>query len=264
MSSSAPPLDVFAPDCRMPAQVVPAINIEPRRIGPTDILILHYTGLPTFERSLRALTCAEGKVSCHYLVDVDGTITQLVPEALRAWHAGVSVWAGETDINSRSIGIEIQNAGHGPDMSPPPPFPPIQLDAVLRLGRDIVARNAIPARRVLAHSDIAPMRKTDPGETFPWAELAAAGLGVCVEPEPFSAGPPLDAGADVIAHAQGLLAAYGYGVPVTGAMDALTTPVIAAFQRHFRPARVDGVLDRSTLLTLERLVDRHVPELRVA
>ena len=247
-------LESFEPDCRMPALVVPAVNIEPRRTGPTDILLLHYTGLPTFARSLKALACAESRVSCHYLVDVDGTVVQLVPERLRAWHAGVSVWAGETDINSRSIGIEIQNAGHGPDMSPPPPFPEVQLEAVLRLGLDIAARNAIPTRRVLAHSDIAPLRKTDPGETFPWARFAAAGLGVWIEPEPIGDDACATVTRDTIAHAQALLAAYGYGLPVTAEMDALTTKVVIAFQRHFRPARVDGVLDRSTVITLERLV----------
>jgi N-acetylmuramoyl-L-alanine amidase len=257
-------LDAFRPDCRMPAVIRPAVNVEPRKTGPTDILLLHYTGLPNAEQSIQLLASAESRVSCHYVVDLDGRITQMVPERLRAWHAGQSVWAGETDINSRSIGIEIQNTGHPADgIGPPPPFPASQIRAVIALGLDIVERNGIAARRVLAHSDIAPNRKIDPGEGFPWADLARAGLGVWVEPEPISASPltggPGDGGLYVDI-AQRHLANWGYGLAITGAMDPQTTAVVTAFQRHFRPSLVDGRLDLSTLITLERLCWTHLPD----
>lgn len=247
---------LFPADCRMPARIHPAANVEPRRTGPTDILLLHYTGMASAEQSIRYLASAESRVSCHYVVDIDGTITQMVPEALRAWHAGVSTWGAETDINSRSIGIEIQNTGHPADGGVPPAYPDAQIQAVIALGRDIVSRQGIAPQRVLAHSDIAPARKIDPGEGFPWARLAAAGLGVWVEPEPLDPGDTSqpDLPDMYVEIAQSHLRDYGYGIAVTGTMDPQTVTVLKAFQRRFRPARVDGRLDRSTLVTLERLV----------
>jgi N-acetylmuramoyl-L-alanine amidase len=178
----------------------------------------------------------------------------MVPEALRAWHAGVGRWGVDRDINSCSIGIEIHNPGHELGYTD---FPAPQMAAVVRLALDITRRNAIPPERVLAHSDIAPLRKMDPGEKFPWQKLSAAGVGVWAEPvavEPDDPGYGPGAGGPVVTAAQRRLIAYGYGLEPTGEMDGLTTAVVAAFQRHFRPARVDGRLDGSTVATLERLL----------
>ncbi len=164
---------ITKPDGQLVADLHPSPNVEPRLKGLTpSILVMHYTGLPTVERALDVLSRVDCKVSCHYVVDVDGRIIQMVPEALRAWHAGLSYWEGETDINSASIGIEIQNPGHANGY---PEFPAVQIEAVAALSRDIVARHGIEARHVLAHSDIAPGRKIDPGEKFDWKGLGRSG-----------------------------------------------------------------------------------------
>jgi N-acetylmuramoyl-L-alanine amidase len=179
----------------------------------------------------------------------------MVGESERAWHAGVGTWHGDSDINSRSIGIEIHNPGHELGY---PDFPSAQMQAVIALAHDIVRRSAIPPERVLAHSDIAPDRKIDPGEKFSWSYLAARGIGHWVAPTPVSVRDPGEgpgSTAAAVGTAQRLLAAYGYGVPRTGMLDAPTTAVVAAFQRHFRPERVDGRIDGSTLDTLARLVE---------
>ena len=149
------------------------------------MLVLHYTGMEREERALKWLCDPESSVSCHYLVFEDGRVAQLVDEADRAWHAGKSFWAGETDINSRSIGIEIANPGHQYGYSG---FPDAQMDAVIALCREILGRHPIPPQRVLAHSDIAPARKEDPGELFPWDRLHAEGIGHWVLPEPIGRG----------------------------------------------------------------------------
>lgn len=231
------------------AEIVPSPNHEPRRAA-IDILLLHYTGMASTAAAVERLCSTEAQVSSHYLVREDGRIVQLVAEVRRAFHAGVSSWEGTTDINSRSIGIEIANAGH--DFGSPP-FPDAQIAAVIALARDIVSRHAIRADRVLAHSDVAPGRKRDPGEDFPWPRLAAAGIGLWVAPRPIVAGAALsqgDTGGEV--HAlQGALARYGYGIAVTGTFDEATRDVVAAFQRHFRPAQIDGIADRSTVATLD-------------
>jgi len=183
----------------------------------------------------------------------DGRIVQCVAEARRAWHAGVSSWEGEADVNSRSVGIEIVNPGHGLGY---PEFAEAEVAAVIALCRDILARHPIRADRVVAHSDVAPGRKEDPGEKFPWARLHAAGIGHWVEPVAIAEGDALalgDRGAEVL-RLQQSLAAYGYGVPATGEFDGATRDVVAAFQRHFRPARVDGNADLSTIRTLHRLL----------
>jgi len=219
-----------------------------------DILLLHYTGMSSCERAIDWLSRPEAKVSCHYVIDVDGRITQMVAESERAWHAGVAVWAGETDINSRSIGVEIHNPGH--DLGYPD-FAEEQMAAVVALASDVVRRWSIPPERVLAHSDVAPTRKIDPGEKFDWCRLAAAGAGLWVEPapvDPCDAGLELGIASPAVSSAQALLREYGYGIGISGELDAETAHVIAAFQRHFRPARIDGRLDASTLATLERLV----------
>lgn len=241
-------------DTSLEADWNPAVNFEPRRDGMRpSILLLHYTGMEAAARALYWLTAPESRVSCHYLIDEAGAITQMVREEMRAWHAGEAFWAGETDINSASIGIEIHNPGHGNGY---PDFPEAQMGAVEALSLDIIARHGIAPPRVLAHSDIAPRRKSDPGEKFDWARLARAGVGHWVEPAGIEGDPgfgPGDASAGV-EQAQRMLAAYGYCVPVTGIFCAETACVVTAFQRHFRPALVTGRADRSTLDTLERLL----------
>jgi len=195
----------------------------------------------------------ESSVSCHYLVFEDGRVVQLVGEEHRAWHAGLSSWEGHTDINSRSIGIEIVNPGHEFGYRD---FPAAQIDAVIALGADICARHGILPRHVLGHSDVAPGRKRDPGEKFPWDVLADAGVGLWLPPEPVGTDAGLGEGAcgEAVAGLKRALAAYGYGIDRDDTFDAETTKVVAAFQRHFRPARVDGIADRSTVETLQRLV----------
>jgi len=242
-------------DTNLVDELCPACNVEPRRSGMRPgILLLHYTGVATAAKAIDWLSRADSQVSCHYVIDERGRIVQMVAEEHRAWHAGVASWAGETDINSASIGIEIHNPGHSLGY---PDFPEPQLAAVEALARDILARHTIKPERVLAHSDVAPRRKIDPGEKFPWARLAAAGVGHWVEPTPIDAAEPAEGlylDALRLAEVQRLFGAYGYGLEPTGCLDADTRFVVKAFQRHFRPARVDGRLDRSTLATLERLL----------
>jgi N-acetylmuramoyl-L-alanine amidase len=244
----------FAPDSALIAAVRPSPNRDARREGRAiDLLLLHYTGMTSTAAALERLLDPASKVSCHYLVEEDGGIVQLVPEAERAWHAGLSVWEDETDTNSRSIGIEIANPGHDHGY---PDFPDVQIEAVMALCRDLVARHGIGAEHVLAHSDVAPARKLDPGEKFPWPRLAAAGIGHLVPPHAPQDGPALGPGdeGEAVEELQSLLALYGYGIEIGGRYDTATAAVVGAFQRHFRPARVDGAADAGTLLTLRDLL----------
>ncbi len=233
--------------------VTPSPNHGERRDAPVDMLILHYTGMESAEAAHAWLCDPASQVSAHYFIHEDGRIAQLVAEDRRAWHAGVASWHGESDINSRSIGIEIANPGH---MHGYPDFPEAQMVAVVALCGDICTRLAIPARRVLAHSDVAPARKVDPGEKFDWARLAANGVGHWVEPEPIGGGRFLQRGdtGQPVEALQAMLASHGYGIDVNGAFDLATEQVVAAFQRHFRPARVDGVADESTIKTLHAVL----------
>lgn len=233
---------------------LPSPNIESRRDDrEPDMLILHYTGMADARKACSWLCDPVSKVSCHYLVDEHGMIVQMVDENIRAWHAGVSSWKDEDDINSRSIGIEIQNPGHAAGY---PDFPEAQMLAVIALCRDIVARNRIHPSRVLAHSDIAPDRKIDPGEKFDWARLHAQGIGHWVRPEPIDGGPFLQLGdqGQAVEALQAMLRLYGYGLEITGLYDGPTQVNVRAFQRHFRPTRVDGIADSSTVITLRRLL----------
>lgn len=226
-----------------------AVNIEPRRGGrPVDMLILHYTGTETAAAAEALLCSGASGVSCHYLIDEDGTITQMVWEEMRAWHAGVSCWSGETDTNSRSIGIEIQNPGHSIGYRD---FPAVQMRAVVSLCQDILSRHAIPPRHVLAHSDVAPGRKIDPGERFDWARLHEQGVGHWVPP---AASEPQPLHGEALHRFQQLLRDYGYALDATGQMDEQTRKVTDAFHRHFRPAHLGSVPDRSSLVTAERLL----------
>ncbi|MFL5108533.1 MAG: N-acetylmuramoyl-L-alanine amidase [Xanthobacteraceae bacterium] len=242
----------FMSDSRLVSTVVPSPNHGERRAA-IDILLLHYTGMPDADGALQRLCDPASEVSTHYFVFDDGRLVQCVPEARRAWHAGEASWGGAADINSRSIGIEIANPGHGWHYDD---FPDAQIAAVIALGRDIVARHPIPPWRVLAHSDVAPMRKQDPGEKFPWDRLAAAGVGAWVAPEPITQSVALTMGdkGPKVRDLQAQLAEYGYGLLATGQYDEATRAVVAAFQRHFRPSRVDGLADTSTLRTLSKLL----------
>ena len=246
----------FPPESSLAAGFVASPNQEERAGGRApDMIVLHYTGMQNADAALARLcdTKTKQKVSSHYFVYEDGRILQLVPEARRAWHAGESTWAGDADVNSRSIGIEIVNPGHEFGY---PPFPARQIEAVTALCRDLVARHRIRADRVLAHSDVAPARKQDPGEKFPWERLHRAGVGHWAKPAPLAEGPVLKLGdrGEGVASLQTMLARYGYGVSVTGDYDEATAAVVTAFQRHFRPARIDGVADGSTLRTLTDLL----------
>lgn len=207
----------------------PSPNFDARQ-GPVDMLLLHYTGMESAEAALDRLTDPAARVSAHYLIDEGGRVFRLVAEEMRAWHAGQSSWAGETDVNSRAIGVELANPGHEFGYRD---FPGPQIAALIDLANGILERHRIPAARVLGHSDVAPGRKTDPGELFPWAQLARAGIGLY---------PPADlppaARAPEDAPFLRDLARFGYGV---GHEEANT--VITAFRRHFRPDCLDGPLD---------------------
>src|SRR6201984_269390 len=244
----------FAPDSSVVAEVMPSPNHGERSDGRRpDMILLHYTGMADPDSAL-ALLCAQGSnVSAHYFVFEDGRIIQMVPESRRAWHAGKSEWAGETDINSCSIGIEIVNPGHDYGY---PDFPARQIAAVTTLCRSIQTRNSIAPVRVLAHSDVAPARKQDPGEKFPWRTLHDSGVGNWVRPAKIVDGPLLALGdrGDSVASMQRSLGEYGYGIAVNGTYDSVTHEVVTAFQRHFRPERVDGVWDASTRATLQDLL----------
>ncbi|MCF1461278.1 N-acetylmuramoyl-L-alanine amidase [Agrobacterium vitis] len=235
------------------AVVVPSPNHGERiECAAPDTIILHYTGMPSEEAALSWLCTVESQVSSHYLVRENGEVVQMVPESRRAWHAGKSFWAGATDINSRSIGIEIANAGH-PSL---PDYPEKQVEAVAQLCLDCASRWSIAPERVLAHSDIAPVRKVDPGEHFPWGRLHALGVGHWVEPTAITGGRFFQRGdrGQPVEALQSMLSLYGYPVEINGDFDAVTEGVVRSFQLHFRPSKVDGVADYSTIDTLHRLL----------
>ncbi len=210
---------------------LPSPNHDARPDGaPVDMLILHYTGMASGAAAIARLRDPEAKVSAHYVVEEDGRILRLVPEDRRAWHAGVSHWRGATGLNARSIGIEVVNPGHEHGYRP---FPALQMAALCDLCLDILARHPIPPRHVLAHSDIAPDRKEDPGELFDWEGLARNGVGLWPTAEGCAKGDPAT-----------LLAAIGYRT------DLPLPVLLRAFQRHWRPERVDGIADDATLARL--------------
>lgn len=246
-------LTPFPADSPLASEVLASPNHGERLgTGMPDMLLLHYTGMASTTQAVEWLRSPERGVSAHYVVFEDGRIAQLVPETRRAWHAGVSHWDGASDINSLSIGIEIANPGHDHGY---PPFPDAQIEAVTALAKDIVTRWRIIPERVLAHSDVAPLRKSDPGELFPWEKLHRYGIGHLVEETPLSDGRFFMRGehGQPIEAMQAMLALYGYDVSVSGTYCERTEAVIRAFQRHFRRARVDGIADVSTLTTLYRL-----------
>ncbi|MCP5433260.1 MAG: N-acetylmuramoyl-L-alanine amidase [Alphaproteobacteria bacterium] len=226
----------------------PSPNFNDRAAGvAVDTLVLHYTGMPTAEGALERLVDPRAEVSAHYFIDEEGTVLRLVPETRRAWHAGKSSWCGVGDINSRSIGIELVNPGHDFGYRP---FSEPQIVALEELAGEILSRHRIPARRILGHSDIAPDRKRDPGEMFPWARLAEAGIGLYPESWQDKAPLPGDRDLSPLAVAEIALLYIGYEVEITGIANPRTSAVIAAFQRHFVPDRVTGVLDEATSVRL--------------
>jgi N-acetylmuramoyl-L-alanine amidase len=222
------------------------------RVRPPDTIVMHYTGMQTGEAALARLQDPEARVSAHYMVEEDGRVFALVPEARRAWHAGKSFWKGDQDVNGCSIGIEIVNPGHEWGYRP---FPDAQIAAVIALTTDIRSRWVVPDDRIIGHSDVAPDRKEDPGELFPWKRLAAAGHGLWAEPDP-APGPALavgDSGTGVYALQAGL-AALGYDSPPCGRYDDDTAAIVTAFQRHWRERLVDGVADGETRARLIALL----------
>lgn len=212
----------------------PSPNFDRRPAGtPIDMLILHYTGMQSAAAAIARLRDPVAHVSSHYVVDEDGTVWQLVDESHRAFHAGISFWRGHEALNGRCIGIEIVNPGHEWGYRP---FPPAQMQAVTALCQAILARHPIPPINVVGHSDVAPDRKQDPGELFDWPGLAAAGIGLWPSP-----------GDEPAADPEAALRRIGYPIP-----DLATT--ITAFQRRWRPSRVDGVADRETCCRLADVV----------
>ena len=207
------------------------------RPGAVEMLILHYTGMRDQESALARLTDTATKVSAHYVIGEDGAVFHLVPEERRAWHAGVSYWAGHRDINGLSIGIELVNPGHEFGYRD---FPPAQMATLATLATEIRRRHRIPDRCVLGHSDVAIGRKQDPGERFDWHWLARRGIGIW----PDFAGAPAAAGG--VADLQRNLATFGYDCPLNGALDDATRAAVRAFQLHFRPQLCDGLPDGET------------------
>jgi len=256
----------FVADSALTDDIAPSPNHGERRGGArADMIVLHYTGL--FTQAAEAWRADPGgaalawlrnplsQVSCHYFVEMDGRIIQLTPEARRAWHAGQASWRGQTDINSCSIGIEIVNLGHDGGL---PPYPDRQIASVIGLCRDIADRHGVAPERILGHSDVAPARKADPGEHFPWGRLAAAGVGHWLAPAAADVpGETLREGdrGETVRALRAALAEYGYGLPVSDLYDQTCQRTVRAFQRHFRPSRVDGAADAATQATLRDLID---------
>ena len=206
----------------------PSPNTEPRPAGTLiDTLILHYTGMQSGAGAIARLRDPAAIVSSHYVVEEDGTVSRLVPEALKARHAGVSHWRGRSALNANSIGIEIVNPGHEWGYRH---FPAMQMAAVADLCLGILGRHPIPAYNVVGHSDVAPDRKQDPGELFDWEGLAANGIGLWPREDGPAEGDTLE-----------LLGRIGYRT------DLPLPVLLTAFQRHWRPGEVNGMADAGTL-----------------
>ncbi len=222
-----------------------------------DTLILHYTGMRSGAEAIARLRDPEAGVSSHYVVEEDGELFRLVEEQRRAAHAGVSIWQGREDLNDSSIGIEIVNPGHEWGYRA---FPEAQLATLRRLCLDILGRHPIPAARVLGHSDVAPDRKQDPGELFPWQALARDGIGIwphaVAELGPGAGQGDPARGAERLLPVRRQLRAIGYAVADAGDMDDALATVLRAFQRHWRPEAVNGHADLGTRARLQALAER--------
>ena len=226
----------------------PSPNQAPRPPDlPIDMLVLHYTGMVSAEAALDRLCDPVAQVSAHYVVEEDGGVWSLVEEDARAQHAGVSFWRGHSGLNDRSIGIEIVNPGHAHGY---PDFPAAQMAAVCALCLDILGRHPIPARNVVAHSDVAPGRKDDPGEKFNWFGMARNGVGLWPVDTPDVGTNPMR---DIDEIRTGLRW-VGYDVAPIGPADAALSSVLRAFQRHWRPEAVTGDADQGTLARLAALL----------
>lgn len=238
---------------------LPSPNFGPRRAidGQTRVrhLVVHYTGMTSCQIALDRLRDPEAEVSAHYVLDEDGAVYRLVAEDMRAWHAGKSFWHGAYDINNTSVGIEIVNPGHEYGYRA---FPDAQIAAFVALAGEIMRRHEIPACNVLGHSDVAPGRKTDPGELFPWQALAAHGIGLWPEET-----VTLPGHADMTG-ALRRLSEIGYAVPMTPDLgsdilnaESAVTDVISAFQGRYRQRRVDGQLDNETATRIAAVAVRY-------
>ncbi|MEM1390697.1 MAG: N-acetylmuramoyl-L-alanine amidase [Pseudomonadota bacterium] len=235
------------------------------RKADVSLLVLHYTGMETGQAALERMCNPAAEVSAHYMVWEDGRIVQLVGEDKRAWHAGVSSWRGQTDLNSRSIGLEIVNGGHDWPLEDGtlPPYPDVQIKAVIDLCQGILQRWPIPQTGIVGHSDIAPDRKDDPGEHFPWQSLAGAGIGLWPE---IAASEVLnligrglgrsDKG-EAVSRLQRILSDIGYEIKQDGVFGASMEAVIRAFQRRWVPDQVSGVADLSTLRMIAAVDELH-------
>jgi len=225
---------------------VPSPNFNARK-APVSMVVLHYTGMRTADDALERMCNPAAEVSAHYMIEEDGTVTQLVDEEHRAWHAGKAYWRGETDVNSASVGIELVNPGHEFGYRP---FPEAQVEALLPLLADIVKRHNVPRANVVGHSDVAPARKQDPGELFPWEELARHHLALPI--------PALKMRLMYDNPGAFYLALERFGYDITDGRAA-----IRAFQRRFRPRRVDGELDGECgALLFELLLERDLGRAR--
>ncbi|MEL7232026.1 MAG: N-acetylmuramoyl-L-alanine amidase [Pseudomonadota bacterium] len=244
----------------MRIEALPSPNFNDRK-ADVSLLVLHYTGMETGQAALERMCDPATEVSAHYMVWEDGRVVQLVGEDKRAWHAGVSTWHGQTDLNSRSIGVEIVNGGHDWPLADGslPPYPEGQIEAVIELCTGILGRWDIPQTGIVGHSDIAPDRKDDPGEHFPWAVLAEAEIGlwpdVAERQELNLIGRGLGLGdrGDAVARSQAMLAGIGYPIEESSAYDAHTGAVVRAFQRRWVQDRVSGSADLQTLQTLSAM-----------
>ncbi len=225
-----------------PIKELPSPNWDARPDGvPIDMLVLHYTGMQSAQAALDRLRDPAARVSSHYVVDEDGTVWRLVAERHRAWHAGLSSWCGHSQLNERSIGIEIVNPGHEWGYRC---FPALQMAAVCDLCLAILGRHPIPARNVVGHSDIAPDRKQDPGELFDWPGLAANGVGSWP-------GPTQDTTS--VDDVPGALRTIGYAVGV-GVDDGELAVTLRAFQRHWLPEAITGQADAATRAQLHAVL----------
>lgn len=227
---------------------LPSSNFGPRKpvAGEARVrhIVMHYTGMTSCQAALDRLRDTKAEVSAHYVLDEDGALYRLVNEEMRAWHAGTSFWQGLRDINSTSVGIEIVNPGHDYGYRA---FPKAQIETLIALASEIMDRHGIAPCDVLGHSDIAPGRKVDPGELFPWEQLAAHGIGLWPEETVVLPGHADLNGA--LRH----LSEIGYALPLTPELgsdilnaDSAVTDVIASFQGRFRQSNIDGVLDNET------------------
>ncbi len=252
--SHRPDRSPYAPPAvLLPIRDLPSPNCDDRPAGtPVDVLLLHYTGMRSARAAIDRLRDPEARVSAHYVVDEDGAVLRLVPEARRAWHAGVSYWRGHADLNARSIGIEIVNPGHEWGYRD---FPALQMAAVCDLCLDILARHPVPPRNVIAHSDVAPDRKQDPGERFDWEGLAQNGVGLWPQgvADRGIRGALRDA-ADLLPVRDALMK-IGYRVAREGPLNAELAAVLRAFQRHWRPEAVTGEADIGTRFRLYAVAD---------